>query len=76
MFLPSDCHELEAKFIQLESKYLVLLRESQEPRMGQWPHRMGWGGVCSNTISCTFFFMGTMNFTVHLPTMKIFIDVN
>jgi hypothetical protein len=32
--LVHDCHELEAKFIQQESKYLVLLRESQEPRMG------------------------------------------
>lgn len=35
MFICSDFHELEAKFIQQESKYLVLLRESQEPRMGQ-----------------------------------------
>jgi hypothetical protein len=32
--LVHDCHELEAKFIQQESKYLVLLRESQKPRRG------------------------------------------
>ena len=30
----SDYHELEARFIQLESKYLVLLREYQEPHIG------------------------------------------
>ena len=36
MFLSncSDYHELEARFIQLESKYLVLLREYQEPHIG------------------------------------------
>ena len=33
--LCSECNELEAKYIQQESKYLVLLRESQEPRMGE-----------------------------------------
>ena len=33
-FHPREYHELEAKFIQLESKHLVLLREAQEPEQG------------------------------------------
>jgi hypothetical protein len=33
--LVHDLHELEAKFIRLESKYLVLLKESQEPQRGK-----------------------------------------
>ena len=33
--LTSKCHELEAEYYRTESKYMVLLHETQQPQMGE-----------------------------------------
>ena len=32
----SKHHELEAEYYRIQSKHMILLQESQQPRMGEW----------------------------------------